>query len=504
MIRSQPGVSLALVNQLITSMAGKLSKLKFTQVVEVYVGLYAEESPNDVLTLHQLVEAVRLFCTHNVWVHQNGFIDISPVKNDRKLGGIVQCIASDVLNRKFSAPYNKGQWEGVRLLQPSLIVNQERLVEILPGRLCLKNNQGVLQTLPRFGWGAQGPEESQILGACRLGRGSFGRVYEATLMPENRVVAVKFFVGEKATSSAVREAETRMKLQGSVGIVEFLGGCVQYYRPQHSAIRAAPQQISYLVYERCLGDLSVACQFPIQEKLLLLNDIVGGMISLHSRNMVHRDLRVPNILIKQCGVGRRRALVADFGISSVGDGTGQPMDEVAGKERTKRKYWMAPESCSRNEGVWTDIYSVSFLVGYMFLPKQLVLKDLQPTASTPAGRAWKGVIDWIVAARALDVAERQHVSLLHLAYALMKVGVSEYADAHSSAEAFQVVRVSTDVAERPQMAQTPVKKRKAEENRGQLTRGERNFIRAQAGQALLHKAEENREGGKSAHVGLVR
>ena len=58
------------------------------------------------------------------------------------------------------------------------------------------------------------------------------------------------------------------------------------------------------------------------------------MISLHSRNMVHRDLRVPNILIKQCVVGRHRAFVADFGISSVGDGTGQPMDEVAGKERT--------------------------------------------------------------------------------------------------------------------------------------------------------------------------
>ena len=56
-----------------------------------------------------------------------------------------------------------------------------------------------------------------------------------------------------------------------------------------------------------------------------------------------------------------------------------------------------------------------------------------------------------------------------------------------------MVRVSTDVAEQPQMAQTPVKKRKAEENRGQLTRGEKKIIRAQAGQAL-YKAAEDREG----------
>jgi hypothetical protein len=398
-------------------------KLKFTHLVETFVDLYVEQSDGSVLKLTHLTEAIRQFCSpRNVWVHGNPMLETSPAQDDRQLSGIVQSMTDRLLREKFGVSYHKGQqWIGVRLSNPCLTVSQDRLVVITPERLSLMNSLGCLQVLTEFGWSSRGPREAKGL----LGKGTFGAVYTGWL--DGRTIAIKFFFGDSAADSAAKEARMRLKLEGSVAIVELLGGCVHHIKPQPEAVRAAPEQISYLVYERCSGNLNVAKNYSMAEKLGLLTDIIGGAVSLHSRAVVHRDLRVANILIKHCSIsGRPKALLADFGIATNSDGIGRAMDEEAGRERTKRHYWMPSESMTNEEGVWTDVYAISFLVAYMFVPNNVVLLELKSPPATAAGRAWKGVINWINAARAPEVVKREVVSLLHLAHALLKARRSKY------------------------------------------------------------------------------
>ncbi|KAJ7607401.1 kinase-like domain-containing protein, partial [Roridomyces roridus] len=67
----------------------------------------------------------------------------------------------------------------------------------------------------------------------------------------------------------------------------------------------------------------------------LLSEIAEGIQYLHSRHIVHGDLRGANILIKEDWV----ACLADFGLSSFTDAT----SKTHTSHRAGSVYWMAPE-----------------------------------------------------------------------------------------------------------------------------------------------------------------
>jgi serine/threonine protein kinase len=199
-------------------------------------------------------------------------------------------------------------------------------------------------------WCENVPQQAQYM----LGKGSYGAVFQAWL-DADRKVAVKFFVGKHGEQNLMKEASMSLQAQGGIGIVELLGGCQRHIKPQVVGVQAIAEQVSYLVYEHCDGgDLGKAKKLTTDVKLRLLNDVIGGLMALHSRNVLHRDLHFANVFLKTCSTGLK-AVLGDFGISSVGNGLGRPMEKAAGSENSTRWYWVAPESRSCDEGVWTDI-----------------------------------------------------------------------------------------------------------------------------------------------------
>ncbi|KAG5653804.1 hypothetical protein H0H81_010474 [Sphagnurus paluster] len=64
------------------------------------------------------------------------------------------------------------------------------------------------------------------------------------------------------------------------------------------------------------GDISnYLNKYPQVDRLLLVSDITLGMAYLHKNDIIHGDLKGPNILVSKSGVAR----IADFGLSSISD-----------------------------------------------------------------------------------------------------------------------------------------------------------------------------------------
>ena len=95
-------------------------------------------------------------------------------------------------------------------------------------------------------------------------------------------------------------------------------------------------QCHALVYEYCAGgslhDLLSGTQ-PY-EYLSIALDIANGMAYLHSKDVIHRDLKSTNVLIDENG----RAKIADFGLSVLFTSSGKDLTAETGTYR-----WMAPE-----------------------------------------------------------------------------------------------------------------------------------------------------------------
>ncbi|KAE9383177.1 kinase-like protein, partial [Gymnopus androsaceus JB14] len=92
--------------------------------------------------------------------------------------------------------------------------------------------------------------------------------------------------------------------------------------------------------------------------------VVAGMTYLHSRDIVHADLKGANVLVDD----NHNALVADFGLSQAIDGMRSRSGRSTrtdGARGTLR--WMAPECLDGNpETIASDIYSLGLTIWEIF------------------------------------------------------------------------------------------------------------------------------------------
>ena len=90
------------------------------------------------------------------------------------------------------------------------------------------------------------------------------------------------------------------------------------------------------------------------EKTLIAFDIARGMQFLHSRQVLHRDLKSPNVLLDK----NKRAKICDFGYSRVADSTDIMTKNVG------TPHWMAPELLDANSGydMKVDVYSYAIVL----------------------------------------------------------------------------------------------------------------------------------------------
>lgn len=186
----------------------------------------------------------------------------------------------------------------------------------------------------------------------QIGSGSYGAVYMG-MLSAGRLVAVK----EVRISSKKKDALAQVKKE-----VDFLRSVTHPNIVQYFGCRNKGGMM-YVFMEFATGGslTSLVKKFGrLQEPVvgMYAQQILTGLSYLHSKGIVHRDIKGDNILIDSCGVAK----LADFGCSKLLADMANTGEEGCGT-LIGSPYWMAPEVIrSEAYGTKADIWSVGCTV----------------------------------------------------------------------------------------------------------------------------------------------
>ncbi|XP_039991122.1 serine/threonine-protein kinase 33 [Xiphias gladius] len=196
----------------------------------------------------------------------------------------------------------------------------------------------------------------------KLGRGSFGVVYEATHNETQTNWAIKEVCKPAAGSSKVQMLGHEINILKKVSHAHIIHLKEVYDTPR----------MMYLVTELCAGGelmqlLQQKTFFTEDETRHIICSLADAVVYLHKRDIVHRDLKLENILVKNSlddDNDRINIKVTDFGLSVQTGGVG--IENIM-KEACGTLIYMAPEMMSgRGYSQWCDVWSIG-VVMYMLL-----------------------------------------------------------------------------------------------------------------------------------------
>ncbi|HQY22136.1 MAG TPA: protein kinase [Gammaproteobacteria bacterium] len=180
-----------------------------------------------------------------------------------------------------------------------------------------------------------------------LGQGSFGIVYQGSYQ-FGSVAIKKLQIGNlspEAHEEFRKEADMMAQLRHP-NIVHFYGYCsiprclVMEYMPKGSLFSV-------------LQDKTQALDWDVRIRIAI--DMVSGLAFLHSKSILHRDIKSLNILLDD-----QKAKLTDFGLSKVKNETKSlTKNHQKSKELVGTLPWIAPELFEREQYTYkSDIYSL--------------------------------------------------------------------------------------------------------------------------------------------------
>eukprot|EP01117_Protostelium_nocturnum_P012287 TRINITY_DN4522_c0_g1_i2.p1 TRINITY_DN4522_c0_g1~~TRINITY_DN4522_c0_g1_i2.p1 ORF type:complete len:809 (+),score=261.53 TRINITY_DN4522_c0_g1_i2:417-2843(+) len=187
-----------------------------------------------------------------------------------------------------------------------------------------------------------------------LGKGSMGIVYKALDLNNGSTVALKRIPEGKNTDSITKEIDL-MKGFSHNKIVGYLG-----YVQTSNHLNLILEYVENGSLENLLRKFG-----PLSEQLsaLYIHQVLEGLIYLHQKGVVHRDIKAGNILLTKTG----EIKLTDFGISTSNglELNQKPSTSVA--ETIGSPFWMAPEIIQMKEGADVDVQSDIWSVGCTIL-----------------------------------------------------------------------------------------------------------------------------------------
>lgn len=198
-----------------------------------------------------------------------------------------------------------------------------------------------------------------------IGKGSFGAVYLCLNVTTGEMMAVKQVEVPKYgsqneqiihTVEALRAEMSTLKNLDHLNIVQYLGF-------------EAKDNMNSLFLEYVAGGSvgSLIRMYGRFDEVMikhLTTQVLRGLSYLHSRGILHRDMKADNLLLDQEGVCK----ISDFGISR------KSKDIYSNSEMTMRGtvFWMAPEMVDTAQGysAKVDIWSMGCVVLEMFAGKR--------------------------------------------------------------------------------------------------------------------------------------
>jgi len=187
----------------------------------------------------------------------------------------------------------------------------------------------------------------------KIGNGAFGTVYICTVSDEKvqEEAVAKMINPRKLSTQDVPLLKSELQIWSTVthpNCVRFFGVCLASTEYLLLA-EYLPEGTLETRLTRYLGERGPLTQ---DELIDMMNPLADGMRYLHSKNIIHRDLKSANILVD----GERLA-ISDFGLSRTYDGGKKEFTAETGSYR-----WMAPE-VTRHETYdeKCDVYSYACL-----------------------------------------------------------------------------------------------------------------------------------------------
>jgi serine/threonine-protein kinase len=287
---------------------------------------------------------------------------------------------------------------------------------------------------------------------ARLGAGGMGSVWRARDLRLDRDVAVKVLMPSLAGDPVLAERFDR-EARALAAVTS------PYVVAIHDVVTSAGAD-SFLVMELCpdgsLGDrLDAAGSLSVAEALPLLADAAEGLLALHARGILHRDVTPRNVLLSG-----GRAKLGDLGLARAGAAIGRPplSDLTATGTTVGTLAYLAPELLEGEPpGVASDIYGLG-AVAYRTLAgvlphsagsvAELVTTRMRPVA--PLGEHAPGVGPALASlvARTLDVRPAARPTAAELAAALRVLAVAAADAAIDIATGTTAADAAADIATR--------------------------------------------------------
>ncbi|XP_062974833.1 serine/threonine-protein kinase 33 isoform X2 [Elgaria multicarinata webbii] len=197
----------------------------------------------------------------------------------------------------------------------------------------------------------------------KLGQGSFGVVIEATHKETGIKWAIKKVNREKAGSSAVKLLEREVSILKRVNHEHII---------HLEEVFETPKRM-YLVMELCEdGELKEILlrkrQFTENETRHIIQSLASAIAYLHRKDIVHRDLKLENILVKSSDIDEQNEMklnikVTDFGLAVQKMGGSESMFQST----CGTPIYMAPEVISAHDySQQCDVWSIGVIM-YMLL-----------------------------------------------------------------------------------------------------------------------------------------
>ena len=189
-----------------------------------------------------------------------------------------------------------------------------------------------------------------------IGHGAFGSVYKAVHNSTNKLYAIKIIDYSKDNNKennnminynylSVQQETSLMRLVNQSNYI------VKYYGSYFSR----KSNTLWLILEYCSSGsaidlmLSMDRTFSEVEVATIMEMVLQGLLLIHSKNLIHRDIKGANILLSEDGYAK----LGDFGVGA------QLLTEKYRKSKKGSPYWMSPQVASNIKYDFkTDIWSL--------------------------------------------------------------------------------------------------------------------------------------------------